>query len=314
MAEIVLALDVDSADAARRLLDRLPALRWAKVGSVLMTREGAPLLAELRERGLQVFLDLKWHDIPNTVAGAVGAAAAQGVSMATVHTLGGDAMLRAAQAAAGSLGLVGVTVLTSHDAASYAGATGRAAVRLEDEVRRLASVAASAGLRGVVCSPAEAEVVRPVLAKGAWIVVPGIRRAADAVGDQARVATPAEAVARGATHLVVGRPILTAPDPAAVLTELLAAAQLGMIRSLALAGALALGWTASPPRGPAAPPASLQEAGDSARAAWQRRDLQAFLGAAGGGRAAGVAPRRSAIGAHHPGSGPGPPIGLCSRE
>ncbi|HQR18214.1 MAG TPA: orotidine-5'-phosphate decarboxylase [Gemmatimonadales bacterium] len=224
MAEVVLALDVASADAARRLLDRLPALRWAKIGSVLMTREGAPFIAELRARGLQVFLDLKWHDIPNTVAGAVGAAAAQGVSMATVHTLGGEPMLRAAQAAAGSLGLVGVTVLTSHDAAAYAGALGRPTVRLEEEVRRLAVAAASAGLRGVVCAPAEIAVVRPVLATGAWIVVPGIRRAADATGDQVRVATPREAAALGATHLVVGRPILTATDPAGVLTELMAEA------------------------------------------------------------------------------------------
>ena len=95
MAEIILALDVDSADAGRRLLDRLPDLRWVKVGSVLMTREGAPLLVELRARGLEVFLDLKWHDIPNTVAGAVGRRGA-GVSMATVHTLGGAAMLAAA--------------------------------------------------------------------------------------------------------------------------------------------------------------------------------------------------------------------------
>jgi orotidine-5'-phosphate decarboxylase len=221
MAEIVLALDVDSAEAARRLLDKLPTLRWAKVGSVLMTREGAPVVAELRARGLQVFLDLKWHDIPNTVAGAVSAAAALGVSMATVHTLGGDAMLRAARAAAGPVGLVGVTVLTSHDAAGYAGATGRTAVRLEEEVPRLAALAASAGLRGVVCSPAEIESVRPVLGPGAWIVVPGIRRASDAAGDQVRVATAGVSASRGATHLVVGRPILTAPDPAAVLAELM---------------------------------------------------------------------------------------------
>ena len=142
MAEIILALDVDSADAGRRLLDRLPDLRWVKVGSVLMTREGAPFLVELRARGLELFLDLKWHDIPNTVAGAVSAAASLGVSMATVHTLGGAAMLAAAQAAAGSVGLVGVTVLTSHDATGYAAATGRAEVGLPGEVARLAGVAA----------------------------------------------------------------------------------------------------------------------------------------------------------------------------
>jgi orotidine-5'-phosphate decarboxylase len=224
MAEIILALDVDSADAGRRLLDRLPDLRWVKVGSVLMTREGAPFLVELRARGLELFLDLKWHDIPNTVAGAVSAAAALGVSMATVHTIGGAAMLAAAQAAADGVGLVGVTVLTSHDATGYAAATGRAEAELRGEVARLAGVAAGAGLRGVVCSPAEVEVVRPALGADAWIVVPGIRRAADAAGDQVRIATPREAAARGATHLVVGRPILNAPNPAAVLAEFTAEA------------------------------------------------------------------------------------------
>ena len=224
MAEIILALDVDSADAGRRLLDRLPNLRWVKVGSVLMTREGAPFLHELRARGLELFLDLKWHDIPNTVAGAVSAAASLGVSMATVHTLGGAAMLAAAQAAAGTVGLVGVTVLTSHDATGYAASTGRAAVELQGEVARLARVAAAAGLRGVVCSPAEVEVVRPALGEGSWVVVPGIRRAADAAGDQVRIATPREAASRGATHLVVGRPILSAPNPAAVLAEFMAEA------------------------------------------------------------------------------------------
>lgn len=224
MAEVILALDVPSADAGRRLLDRLPRLRWVKVGSVLMTREGAPFVSELRERGLEVFLDLKWHDIPNTVAGAVEAAASLGVAMATVHTLGGEAMLRAAQAKAGAVGLVGVTVLTSHDAAGYAAATGRGGVVLEAEATRLAGVAAQAGLRGVVCSPQEIGVVRPVLPAGAWIVVPGVRRSSDAVGDQARVSTPAEAAGRGATHLVVGRPIVQAADPAAVLDELLSEA------------------------------------------------------------------------------------------
>ncbi|HEX5004748.1 MAG TPA: orotidine-5'-phosphate decarboxylase [Gemmatimonadales bacterium] len=224
MADVILALDVESADAGRRLLDRLPALRWVKLGSVLMTREGAPLVAELRERGLEVFLDLKWHDIPNTVAGAVAAAAAQGVAMATVHTLGGRPMMAAAQAAAGTVGLVGVTVLTSHDAAGYAAATGRDPVALEGEVARLAGLAMEAGLRGVVCSPGEVAVVAPVVGGDGWIVVPGIRRAADSAGDQARVAAPRAAAKAGATHLVVGRPILNAPNPAAVLAEFMAEA------------------------------------------------------------------------------------------
>ena len=238
MAEIILALDVDSADAGRRLLDKLPALGWVKVGSVLMTREGAPLVAELRARGLRVFLDLKWHDIPNTVAGAVEAAAGLGVAMATVHTLGGPAMMQAAERAAGGrLGLVGVTVLTSHSAEEYARAVGTRdaaslgsqgqAGALDLEVGRLAGLAAAAGLRGVVCSPREIEVVRSRLPDGAWVVVPGIRRPGDAAGDQTRTATPREAAGRGATHLVVGRPILQAAAPAQVLAELLAEAGAG---------------------------------------------------------------------------------------
>ncbi len=224
MAEVILALDLDSADGGRRLLDRLPELRWVKVGSVLMTREGGPFLAELRERGLQIFLDLKWHDIPNTVAGAVEAANALGVTMATVHTLGGVGMMRAAQEAAGEVGLVGVTVLTSHGAADYSATVGREAVDFAQEVPRLAGAAVEAGLRGVVCSPAEITVVRPILPTGAWVVVPGIRRAADAAGDQVRVAAPRAAASAGATHLVVGRPITQAPNPAAVLAEFTAEA------------------------------------------------------------------------------------------
>jgi len=115
-----------------------------------------------------------------------------------------------------------VTVLTSHDAAGYAAATGRHEVDLLGEAARLAGEAADAGLRGVVCSPAEIEAVRPRLGSDPWIVVPGIRRAHDAAGDQARVAAPRETAARGATHLVVGRPILNAPNPAAVLAEFMA--------------------------------------------------------------------------------------------
>ncbi len=173
---------------------------------------------------MHVFLDLKWHDIPHTVAGAVAGADALGVAMATVHTLGGVDMMRAAQEAAGDLNIVGVTVLTSHDAAAYADAVGRDTVEIESEVSRLAGKAAEAGLRGVVCSPAEIAVVRAALPSGAWVVVPGIRRASDAAGDQVRIAAPREAAAAGATHLVVGRPITQAPNPAAVLAEFTAEA------------------------------------------------------------------------------------------
>ena len=142
--------------------------------------------------------------------------------MATVHTLGGRTMMEGAAAAAGAdLALVGVTVLTSHDAASYGRATGRTGVRLEDEAARQAREAADAGLAGVVCSPAEVASVRRVLSADALLVVPGIRRETDVAGDQVRFATAREAVQAGATHLVVGRPVIHAPDPADALRQLL---------------------------------------------------------------------------------------------
>ena len=222
MAEVILALDLPSGSEAMRLLDRLPEARWVKVGSILMTREGAPFVRALIGRGHRVFLDLKWHDIPNTVAGAVMAARELGVSMATVHALGGRTMMEAAAVAAGGdVALVGVTVLTSHDVASYGRATGRREVNLGDEAVRQAEEAASAGLAGVVCSSAEVVSVRRVLPEGALVVVPGIRSETDTVGDQVRVATAKEAVRAGATHLVVGRPVLHAPDPADALRRLL---------------------------------------------------------------------------------------------
>jgi orotidine-5'-phosphate decarboxylase len=221
MPEIVLALDLTDADAALHLLDRLPALRWVKIGPVLTTRAGAPFVQELARRRLRVFLDLKWHDIPNTVAGAVSAARELGVAMATVHTLGGRAMLEAAARAAGpDLNLVGVTVLTSHDGVSYAEAVGRDRVDIAEEAQRLARLARDAGVRGVVCSAHEVAALRRLLGPSAPIVVPGIRRRIDAAADQARVSTAGDAVRSGATHLVVGRPVLQAADPAAVLAEL----------------------------------------------------------------------------------------------
>jgi orotidine-5'-phosphate decarboxylase len=181
---------------------------------------------ELVGRSIRVFLDLKWHDIPSTVAEAVAGARELGVAMVTVHTAGGAAMMTAAAAAGGGdLALVGVTVLTSHDAASYGRAIGRSDVDLGAEVVRLAGEASSAGLAGVVCSPQEVARVRDRLGRGARIVVPGIRRRSDAAGDQVRVATAAEAAAAGATHLVVGRPVTQAADPAAAFREFLEEAQ-----------------------------------------------------------------------------------------
>jgi orotidine-5'-phosphate decarboxylase len=226
MAEVIIALDVPSGADALRILDRVPEARWVKVGSILMTREGPDLVRVLVGRGLRVFLDLKWHDIPHTVAEAVGAARELGVAMATVHTLGGAAMMEAAASRAGTeLKLVGVTVLTSHDVSSYAGALGRREVDLMQEVERQAEQAARSGLTGVVCSAREVSVVRRRLGPQASIVVPGIRRGSDPEADQVRVATAAEAVASGATHLVVGRPILQASDAGAAFRGFLEEAQ-----------------------------------------------------------------------------------------
>ena len=220
MPELILALDLPRAADALRLIDTLPELRWVKVGSILMTREGPDLIRTLTERGLKVFLDLKWHDIPNTVAGAVAAARDIGVSMATVHTLGGGAMLEAAAVAGGSeVALIGVTVLTSHEPAGYAAAVGRGDVDLGREVERQALIGVEAGLRGFVCSPQEVSLLRRRLGPEPYIVVPGIRRRSDPMGDQVRVATAKDAANNGATHLVVGRPILQAADPAQALEE-----------------------------------------------------------------------------------------------
>ena len=222
MAELILALDLPRGADALRMLDRMPALRWVKVGPILMTREGPGFVRTLTDRGLHVFLDLKWHDIPNTVAGAVTAARELAVSMATVHTLGGTPMLEAAAVAGGGqIALVGVTVLTSHEPAAYARAVGRSQVDIPGEVERQALVAADAGLQGVVCSPQEVSLLRRRLGPEPHIVVPGIRRPTDPATDQARVATARDAVANGATHLVVGRPVLQAGDPAAALEEFL---------------------------------------------------------------------------------------------
>lgn len=213
MAEIAVALDLATARDALALTDRLPGLRWVKIGPVLFVREGPALVRACRERGLHVFLDLKWHDIPSTVAGAVTAARELGVTMATVHCLGGPRMLEAAVRAAGDLALVGVTVLTSHDGADFAEVLGRGVPDVAWEAERLARAALRAGLRGVVASGQELSLLREALGREPWLVVPGIRLPGDPVGDQMRVIEPEQAVRLGATHLVVGRSITAADDP-----------------------------------------------------------------------------------------------------
>lgn len=212
-----MAFDLPSGREALALAARLPGLAWAKLGPVLFVREGPVLVREFAARGIRVFLDLKWHDIPTTVAGAVTAAReGGGVAMATVHCLGGRGMLAAAAGAAGpDLALVGVTILTSHDAADLEGVLGRGVPDLGFEAERLARTALQAGLRGVVASGDELPLLREALGPDPWIVVPGIRLPGDDARDQARTAAPDEAVRRGATHLVVGRPVTAARDPVA---------------------------------------------------------------------------------------------------
>jgi len=220
---LIVALDVPSAEAAMELACQLQgSCRWLKVGMELYYAAGNAVIEHLRERGFEVFLDLKLHDIPNTVAGAVRSVAGVGASLLTVHAGGGEQMLRAAAAAAsapGSPRLLAVTVLTSMDAAelSAVGVTDTPAA----QVLRLAQLARTVGIDGLVCSPEEVAVVRESMGPGALLVTPGIRPAGSAVGDQSRVATPAEAIAGGASMLVVGRPITQAPDPAKAAAAIL---------------------------------------------------------------------------------------------
>ena len=223
MAEIIVALDVPTAAKALSLVDSLRGLKWVKVGPTLFVTAGPSLIANLKDRGLKVFLDLKWHDIPHQVAGAVTAAVGLKVDLATVHTLGGVEMMRAARESAGAMKLVGVTVLTSHSSASFGQAVGRNAtqdVDLTREVARLATMAMEAGLHGVVASPLEVSTVRRSVGRDSWIVVPGIRPAGADQGDQQRTAEPREAISAGATHLVIGRPITQAGEPQVVYQQL----------------------------------------------------------------------------------------------
>jgi orotidine-5'-phosphate decarboxylase len=217
MAELVVALDLASPRAALELVDCLgDVVRWYKVGPMLHVADGPAVVRGLGERGKEVFLDLKWHDIPNTVAGAVEAAADAGVALATVHLSGGGRMLEAAvRARRAGLRLIGVGVLTSFGAAEFGAVLGRPIADLAQEQLRLVRVGLAAGLDGYVTAAAEASAVRALAGGDAAIVVPGVRRATDTAADQVRTATPREAVEAGADYLVVGRPVARAADPRA---------------------------------------------------------------------------------------------------
>src|SRR5215469_1145926 len=222
---LIVALDVSSAAAARKIVAAVgDSAHIYKVGMQLFTAEGPAIVRELITAGRQVFLDLKFHDIPNTVAAAVKDAAKLGVSMLTVHASGGGAMLRAAVDAARATNpstmILAVTVLTSLEQRDleHGGVRGS----LVDHVSRLAALALTSGCHGVVASAQEAATLRTELGDDCLIVTPGVRPIGVGHGDQARVVTPAEAMASGASYIVVGRPITEAENPAEEAREILA--------------------------------------------------------------------------------------------
>ncbi len=215
---LIVALDVPDVAAALNLVDRLEAsCRWVKVGLELFVAAGPGIVETLLGRDLSVFLDLKFHDIPNTVAGAVRSASSLDVGMMTLHAGGGPAMLAAAKQAIAGLKnppqLLAVTVLTSMDQAQLA-ASGVARTPAE-QVKLLAAGGLGAGINGFVCSPEEVASLRALTGPEGVLVVPGIRPAGADAGDQKRIATPASAIRDGASYLVVGRPITQADNPAA---------------------------------------------------------------------------------------------------
>lgn len=220
---LAIALDVPDSKSAYELVDRLDgACRWLKVGMELYYSAGNELVETLAGRGYSIFLDLKLHDIPNTVAGAVRSVTSLGVGLLTVHASGGPAMLRAAAEAATASGaprLLAVTVLTSMDQGELS-AVGVPRTPAE-QVLRLATMAKEAGIEGMVCSPEEVAAVREATGPDSILVIPGIRPAGAAADDQRRVATAADAIRRGASILVVGRPISKAPDPATAARKIL---------------------------------------------------------------------------------------------
>lgn len=219
---LITALDFFDTETALELVDRIgPSGVWYKVGKQLFTSAGPDIVRRLKDKGKKVFLDMKFHDIPNTVSQAVTAAAKIGADLCNVHASGGPAMLTAAGKAARDAGisLVAVTVLTSMDAGELT-AIGISASP-EEQVARLAMLTEACGVSGVVCSALELSAIRRVCGSGFVTVVPGIRPADSSVDDQKRIMTPARAAAAGADYIVVGRPITKAGDPAAAAEAIL---------------------------------------------------------------------------------------------
>lgn len=219
-SRVIVALDYPDAASAMQLVARLtPDLCRLKVGKELFTRTGPRLVEDLAAHGFDVFLDLKFHDIPNTVASACQAAADLGVWMVNVHALGGERMLQAAKEgvtrATHTPLLIAVTILTSMDESDLA-AVGLAGSPL-DNVLRLAQLAQQSGMDGVVCSSRETPVLRAQLDPGFRLITPGIRPAGSQADDQRRVMTPVDAINSGSDYLVIGRPVTRADDPVSVL-------------------------------------------------------------------------------------------------
>ncbi len=221
---VIIALDMGR-DEALDLCDKLAGkASWVKVGMTLFYAYGPSIVDEMHERGLNVFLDLKLHDIPFQIEGAAAAASGVGADILSLHGLGGADMAAAARRGVEKVGrgtqLVAISVLTSmdQDALASIGVTDAVA----DEVARLAKLAVSAGAHGIVCSPQEAAAMRALLGPDALIVCPGIRPAGADVGDQKRISTPAAAIEAGASKLVVGRPITQAEDPVAAFESIVA--------------------------------------------------------------------------------------------
>jgi orotidine-5'-phosphate decarboxylase len=225
-ARAIVALDVPDQESARAVVARLGGdCDFYKVGMELFAAEGPPIVRWLREQGKEVFLDLKFHDIPTTVRGACRSAARLGVRLVTVHAYGGPGMLAAAVEGAGAqgdgarCGVLAVSVLTSHSSADLASAVGRPVPDLADEVLRLADLARAAGAHGLVCSGHEVTAVRSRFGAALRPLVPGVRLAGDSAHDQARVVTPGAAAAGGARYVVLGRTVTGAADPRAALSR-----------------------------------------------------------------------------------------------
>ena len=219
---VIVPLDVPSATAAIALMDQLPAVQFWKVGLELFVSGGATVLAELQARQKRIFLDLKFHDIPNTVAGACQAAASHGVDLLTVHATAGREALQAAQTAAiagattqgfSPPTVLAITVLTSLSARAIAFDL-KIPLELPEYVLHLALLAQESGLGGAVCSPQEVAQLRETCGEDFLLVCPGVRPTWAAAGDQQRIMTPAQALAAGADYLVIGRPITQAAEPA----------------------------------------------------------------------------------------------------